>query len=105
MPYDADEVGSLTGALDFDGISPYLGLGWGKAPKSGKGFGFDLDVGVLFQGSPNVSLMASCGTAIMGTQACDDLLADVQDEEVSLSTDAEDFDVFPVVSAGISYTF
>lgn len=106
--YSAADVGSLTGVIDFDGTAPYLGFGWGKAPKSGKGFGFDLDIGVLFQGAPNVSLTATCGDALLADPAglaCPQLESDVAVEEAELRESSEDFEVYPVISAGISYTF
>lgn len=104
--YTADQVGSLESLVGFKSTAPYLGIGWGKAPKSGKGWGFDADLGVLFQGSPEVSLTATCGAAFDNDQAaCDQLKADVANEEVTLKSDSEDFDIFPVISLGVSYTF
>ena len=57
----ASEVGSLTANIGFKSMAPYLGLGWGYAPKAGKGWAFDAD--------------------------------------------AQDFDMFPVISLGVSYRF
>jgi len=99
----ADGIESLNGAIDFKSIAPYLGVGWGHAPNSRKGWSFDADLGVLFQGSPNSSLSITCTNP--GSQACTDLEAEVAEEEKSFKTDTDDFDLYPVISIGASYTF
>lgn len=101
--YTADEVGSLESLIGFKSTAPYLGIGWGKAPGSGKGWGFDADLGVLFQGSPEVSLTATCGN--LSQSDCDTLQAEVAEEEASLRSDSDEFEYFPVISIGASYTF
>jgi len=102
--YSATDVGSLKASIGFDGIAPYLGIGWGRAPQSGKGWGFDMDLGVLFQDDPNVSLTVACG-ATLSSAACATFEADAAAEEVSLKADSEEIDVFPVLSIGLSYSF
>ncbi|RVU84407.1 hypothetical protein EOL70_13060 [Leucothrix sargassi] len=102
--YRTDEtIESLGGAIDFDSISPYIGIGWGHKPMSGKGWGFDADLGVLFQGSPNVALSVTCVNP--DSAACTELEDDVEAEEMQLMEDSEEFDVYPVLSIGVSYTF
>lgn len=57
--YTPSEVGTLAVDVDFDSkIAPYAGLGFGNAISGGR-FGFTLDLGVLYVGSPNVDLTAS----------------------------------------------
>lgn len=102
--YTASDVGSLEAFLGFDSLAPYVGIGWGHAPKSGKGWSLDADLGVLFQGEPNASLSATCGTALTAV-ACSVLTADVALEEQSFISDVADFELLPVVSIGASYTF
>lgn len=101
--YTADEIGSLESLIGFKSTAPYLGIGWGKAPASGKGWGFDADLGVLFQGSPEVSLTATCGD--LSEADCDTLQEEVENEEESLRSDSDDLEYFPVISIGASYTF
>lgn len=104
--YDASEVGSLDGFLGFKSLAPYLGVGWGHAPRAGKGWAFDADLGVLFQGAPEASLTATCGTAFDGRpEECQALQDDVADEEASFKNDSEDFKYLPVISIGASYSF
>ena len=42
-------------------VAPYLGIGYGNVWTKGVNFYFDL--GVMFQGSPKVSLTVNCGAA------------------------------------------
>jgi len=102
--YDVGEVGSLNASLDFKSIVPYVGIGWGHAPNAGKGWAFDADLGVLFQGDPDASLSASCG-ANLAAVACTELLANAAAEEASFKEDVKDFDMLPVISLGASYRF
>lgn len=104
--YTAADVGSLEGKLGFKSTAPYLGLGWGHAPKAGKGWAFDADVGVLFHGKPEASLTATCGSAFTNDVAgCNTFLSNVSAEENSFKSDTEDFDIMPVISIGASYRF
>jgi len=110
VSYNVGEtIESLDGTIGFESIAPYIGIGWGHAPKSGKGWSFDADLGVLFQGSPEVSLSANCiatiPTAVGAVDPCATLTNDIAAEEASLVSDSEEFDMYPVMSVGVSYTF
>ncbi|RLJ18041.1 hypothetical protein DJ030_12535 [bacterium endosymbiont of Escarpia laminata] len=89
----------LDAIIGFNSTAPYLGIGWGNAISADKGWGFNLDVGVLFQGSPEVSLTPFGADA--GIVDADDLAAEVQRVE----SDLENFKYYPVVSLGVSYKF
>jgi hypothetical protein len=99
MTYTPAEVGTLKATVDFNSFAPYAGFGWGKSASSG--FGFTLDVGVLFQGSPNVSLKAKGGT-LSGDPA---FQADLKQEESNAEDDIKGFTMYPVASLGINYRF
>lgn len=96
--YTAGQVGTLKSTVDFNAIAPYLGLGWGKS--AGSGFGVTFDMGVLFQGSPNVSMKASGAIASNPT-----FIANLNAEEASAEDDIKDFTMFPVMSLGLNYRF
>ena len=57
--YPAIQVGTLTGEMSFRKFAPYLGVGWGNAVGEDKKFGIVVDLGIVFQGSPDVNLSAS----------------------------------------------
>lgn len=98
--YSPAELGTVAGTVDFKSTAPYLGIGWGNPVADDKGFGFTFDLGVMFQGSPNVELTAD------GTLASDaDFLAELAKEEANLESDLENLKLWPVAAFGISYQF
>ena len=92
--------------VSFKKLVPYLGLGWGDAIKEGSDWQFDLDVGVLFQGSAESNLELSGATY-------DDLLPLLQqwlqdaliEEENNINDELKDFKLYPVISVGVGYRF
>lgn len=95
-PYPAATVGNLRGEIDFKKTAPYAGLGWGNAAGKTSGFGFSAELGVLFQGAPDVTLRSSNSTVSQ-----DDLDAEARDIE----NDLDNFKAYPVISFGFSYQF
>lgn len=96
----AAEVGTLRGTVDMGSSSPFLGLGWvwGKADK---GLSWSFDLGVLFQGSPDIALTSTGGT-LSDEPALQDAIAA---EEAELDEDIDQYDLYPVVSLGVGYRF
>jgi hypothetical protein len=103
VTYPASAVGTLDGKIDFDSFAPYLGIGFGSAPKAKGGLSFSLDLGVLYQGEPNVSLTAVCGP--IPPASCAQLQSDVAAEEAELREAVKDYKFYPVISIGIGYRF
>jgi len=101
--YSSTDVGSLQGTMSFNKVAPYIGIGWGKPSPTGRGWGMTTDFGVLFQGSPKTSLVATCGSAIAGTTSCTQLQSDTAAENTKLQNDLGNFKFWPVASIGISY--
>lgn len=97
--FTSAEVGRLEGDISFDSYAPYLGFGWGRAIADG--FSFVFDVGVVIQGEPEVSLQSVGGTFSNNPL----LLAEVEREEQELQEDADEFDMYPVLSLGLFYSF
>ena len=97
--YTSDEVGILKGAVDFNNIAPYAGIGFGHSASSG--FGFTLDIGVLMQGSPSVDLTSTGGTLSNDPN----FLAELAKEEANAEDDIKEFTLYPVISAGVNYRF
>lgn len=96
--YTGAEVGTLTSTTSFGSTAPYLGLGFdfelfGKA-------GLNFDVGVLWQGEPEVALAAN------GLLASDPtFLASLEAERLQLEDDMSDFKAYPVLSLSFVYNF
>ncbi len=109
--YSVANVGSLSGEMNFDHFSPYLGIGWGNPVAKDKGFGFVADIGVLYQGTPKVTLNATCSAALLsapgGAAICTSLKSDTAVESTKLKSDLnkDQYKFYPVISLGVSYRF
>jgi hypothetical protein len=98
--YSASAVGSLTGEYKYaNSIAPYVGIGIGKSTSDG--FGFNADLGVMFTGAPKVSLNASNPTFNNNPITRTQLDNQVRQTE----SDLKGFNVYPVISVGLSYGF
>jgi len=96
--YTAGEVGTLTSRTSFDSMSPYAGIGFdfglfGKV-------GLNLDLGVLLQGDPKVSLAAD------GTLADDPaFMAALEEERLQLEGEVDKLKAYPVLSLALNFNF
>lgn len=97
--YTTEQVTSIDGLMEFDTLSPYVGIGWGKTPKP-KEWNFSIDVGILYHGEPSVELSAQCGAV-----DCDTLQQDIVQEQQELLDVTKDYTIYPVISVGLSYAF
>lgn len=104
VSYAATDVGTLYSKVTFKKIAPYFGIGWGNPAAAGKGWGMTADVGVLYQGTPQASLTAVCGSGI-NALICAQLQSDTQQEQAQLNADINKYKWYPVVSVGVSYRF
>jgi hypothetical protein len=100
--YQASELGTLDGKVDFRKFAPYVGLGFGRPV--GKGLLVTGDVGVMFQGSPRSTLTATCGPAATPTN-CAQLKSDVAAQQAQLDDDVQKYKYYPVLSIGLAYVF
>jgi hypothetical protein len=101
-----------TGDISFNKAAPMILFGFGNlVPRSNRHFGVNIDVGVVFQGSPNAKLnlagtacLNSAQTACLNT-ADPAVQANVLSEQNKLNDDLGPFRYYPVVSLGFSYKF
>lgn len=97
--YTLQEVGTLSADVEFDSLAPYLGLGYDLGLSTRLRLSFD--AGVLFQGEPDVGI-----DSVGGTLSNDTTLRQELDDEARLyEDDLEDYDLYPVLSIGITYRF
>jgi hypothetical protein len=93
-------VGALSGKVDFDDIAPYVGIGWDTTFGKDNCFGLVFELGVLYQGSPDVNLVSS------GPIASDPTFqAELAKETAALQDDLDEYKFYPVVAVGLSYRF
>lgn len=108
VTYAAADVGSMQGSMAFNSLAPYFGIGWGnpvakdKAKGEDRGWGFVADIGVMYQGTPRVTLAGTCSAALTIVQ-CAALKSDISGEQIKLQSALNDFTWYPVVSIGVSY--
>lgn len=91
------QVSSLKATMTFNTVAPYLGIGWGNPVAKDKGWGLVTDVGVVFQGSPKIDLVATCSSG------CGTFANDLATEKAKMQSDLSGFKWWPVASIGISY--
>lgn len=96
--YTAAEVGTLRGAIEFDSFAPYAAIGWDFMRD--RAFGVSLDLGLVSQGAPTVSLTAS-GPILGDPQFADDLAT----EQRELQSSLDDFDLYPFANLGFIFRF
>ena len=97
-PYPADAVGTVSSNASFASTSPYLGFGYDFTLFGT--VGLNLDFGVLWQGSPEVSIAAD------GILSDDPTFeASLEAERLALEDDISDFKVWPVASLGFVVNF
>lgn len=100
--YSSAAAGDLTGKIDFRNVAPYLGMGFGNSVKA-TGWGFGMDLGVMFQGAPKTELSSNGCT--MPAAMCAQLASDVAAEKAKLDDEVSDFKLYPVIRVGVSYRF
>ena len=92
----ADETFNID--VKYPSVTPYVGLGYGFKPNSGKGWGFYTDIGVLIG-----KFEATTTTSIVGKQGITQ--ADVDAQTQKLRNDLNKLSVLPKLSIGARYSF
>ena len=97
-----EQVGQLVGEIKYKPSSPYVGLGWGNAGDNDllSDLGFQLDLGVLFKGSPDVELTST------GTLRNDpDFQLALERERREIEDKLDSYKYYPVIRLGLTYNF
>ena len=96
--YTSAEVGTLSSTTSFGSTAPYFGVGYDFSLLNK--IGLNLDLGVLWQGEPEVSLTAD------GLLASDNaFLSSLEAERLELEDEVSDYKAWPVVSLGFVFNF
>lgn len=92
--YEPDQVGRVEAIVRTKERAPYAGIGWGKAAGS---FGMMLDLGVVFQGEPQLEV------TVDGPFSSDPVFQQNLNAEVAeVENDISGFKYYPVISLGFS---
>ena len=95
------QIGTLNGSVTFNSVAPYVGLGWSSGRDNKAGLSVSFDVGVLFQGAPNVEDYYATGLAnsIPGFQA------QLDREAAKIEDELDPYQYYPVVALTLMYRF
>jgi hypothetical protein len=102
---------SGNGKTNFYTVAPMFLIGYGNlVPRSGKHFSVPVDVGFVFQGSPNVSLNLTgsvCDPTGVACRPVSDpvIQSHVQAEQKKINSDISWTQVYPVASVGLAFKF
>ncbi len=100
VAYSVSDVGQLRGTIDFNTISPYLGIGWGNAVGESSRLSFFIDLGLLFQGSPQADLH------VTGPISSDpEFQRHLRNEEKEIEDETDKYTVYPVIAIGVAFKF
>lgn len=90
---------SLSGEVKPDkSFAPYLGIGYGNVWTKGVNFYFDL--GVMFQGSPQVSLSLDCGS--VNPAQCATAQTRLEEERQRVQDKVDKYKYYPVANIGLT---
>ncbi len=92
------DVGTLSATVDYGGTVPYLGLGFDFELVNR--LGLTLDLGVLWQGDPEVTLAAD---GLLSNDPTFLSLLDAERDE--LSDEFDSYKAYPVISLGLNFNF
>jgi len=94
--YTPDEIGTLTAKAEPSLLmTPYIGIGIGNPISDGKKLSFIMDIGMLYFGSPEVTLDADESAMIYPTTK----------QEADVEEDIKNLKFYPFIGIGISYQF
>ena len=96
FPAGTSFTGEVKPEKDF---APYLGIGYGNVWT--KGVNFYFDAGIMFQGSPQVTLNANCGPSISAAECNSRAAAEQQRVQDKL----DKYKYYPVINLGITIGF
>lgn len=96
--YSSDEIGRLTGRVEFDSTAPFVSVGWDWSRQ--KRFGLSFDIGVVKQGTPQVTLAASGPIAEQPV-----FQQNLALEREELQDALDDFDLLPFATLGLVVRF
>ena len=99
LPYTLQAGDTLNGEVDYSTFAPYLGLGWDWAWGAEKQYILSLDAGILFTGTPDVTLTPN--SALLGSIPQSAFDSEIQD----IADDLDEFKYYPVFKLGFTWEF
>ena len=103
VTYNSSQIKSLGFDLSYNTFAPYLGIGFDTTFGDDDRWGFVFDLGILFSGAPEASFSYDDSGLNSTDQAV--LRDEVEKEKKEIQDSLDDFEFWPVVSAGLVYQF
>ncbi len=104
-------IGTTANAnVNFDSEVGYAGIGWGNTFAKGL-VHFGLDLGVVFQGSPGVTLDVNLSPDLQTQCDADPALSgcisddDIALEEQQIEDEFSDYDIYPLIQVTVGFSF
>jgi hypothetical protein len=97
--YTPQQIGTLSGTVTTDDFAPLLTIGYGGT--LAEGFTIGAEIGVLWQGEPEIGNLR--GTGLLANTA--QLQADIEREEREIEDDLSDYDMWPILQVEFLYRF
>lgn len=97
--YTPQQIGTLSGTVTTDDFAPQLTIGYGGT--LAKGFTLGAEIGVLWQGRPQIDDLRSTGL-LASTPL---LQADIEREEREIEDEIDDYELWPILQIELVYRF
>ena len=99
------EFGFLTGTGQGEEVVPVVLLGWGNPFRGGR-VNLSFEVGAFYQGEPEVELGLDTEVPLDSVPGLPELVdAALEEEELELERELEDYTIVPVVSFSLTFRF
>ena len=99
--YAPEMIGSLNGSVTFNTVAPYVGIGWTSGRGMNSGLSVAFDIGVLYQGAPDVEDYYATGP-LAGNQV---FQAQLDREAAEIEDELDSYRYYPVVALTLVYRF
>ena len=93
---------SVTGDVEFNPVAPYIGLGW-RSNSNETGWGIGVDLGVLYQGAPDVTNLRINAPVDVNDVA--EVQQFLKEQEQEIEDELSVFQWYPVASLLLTYHF
>jgi len=112
-PYFSSTTTPVTGSatIGLNKVAPEILFGWGTLLPRNRHWSVIFDAGVLFWGSPNVTMNLTGDVCDFGQTNCRAISADpivqanIKAQEAKYTSNASSYKVFPVIQFGVGYRF
>lgn len=95
------QVGTISGTVEYGQWAPYAGVGWSSNRELKRGWGIGIDLGVMFQGSPEINDLSATGTMASDPGFQQNL----EEEKQEILDEIKDYEYYPAVSVMATYKF